>query len=110
MVFQRLFFATAVILAAQSVSDKANLSIMTSRLLSLTAQARQAILVKNENVARVNVNAALELADRILRASPTRLAAVYTELDEVSIIEPIQNAKVRQAGQADRNPGVPRAG
>src|SRR5690349_6289456 len=102
MLFKPLFFASAALLLGQTAGEKANLSMMTSRLLSLTAQARQAISINNKDAARIDVNAALELADRVWRSSPTRLAQVYTELDEVSIIEPVQAAKARQGGQADR--------
>jgi len=110
MMFKTLFFASAALLVGQSANNKANLSVLTSRILSLTDQARQAISINNKDSARIDVDAALQLADKVLSRSQTRLVPIYTELDEISILEPIQAEKARRAGQADRTPGAQPAG
>src|SRR5260370_5132168 len=106
MIFKTLFFASAALLVGQSANNKANLSVMTSRILSLTDQARQAISINNKDSARIDVDAALQLADKVLSRSQTRLVPIYTELDEISILEPIQAEKARPAGPARRAAGA----
>jgi hypothetical protein len=116
MMYKPILLACVVLLASQttpaqtqtsssrqgSTNQRANLSILASNVLTDTDQARRAIASNDKDTALQKVNHALDVVNMIQSASgaEAQVVPIYTELQQVAIIGPIEAAKARKEGQA----------
>lgn len=86
---------------SQTETPKVRQSRAAAKMLEETAHARQAIKDKNQQMAMTHVNQALEAAGKI--QTTAGMIPIYTELDETSVIGPLQAAR----GSASREAPEP---